>query len=134
VTEPFFVTVEDVDDIHAESLRRFGGSDGLRDRGLLESAAATPQASFGGDYLHPTIFDMAAAYAFHLAENQPFVDGNKRAALGAALVFLMLNDIDVDDPEERLYEAMIEIARHSMNKKGLAELLRELSLMPPTAP
>jgi death-on-curing protein len=63
VTEPFFLTVEDVEDIHAESLSRFGGSDGLRDRGLLESAVGTPQAGFGGEYLHPTLFEMAAAYA-----------------------------------------------------------------------
>jgi death-on-curing protein len=130
VTEPFFLTVEDVEDIHAESLRRFGGSDGLRDRGLLESAAATPQAGFGGEYLHPTLLDMAAAYAFHLAENQPFVDGNKRMALGSALVFLQLNGLEVDDPDERLYDAMIGIARHALDKKGLAALFGDLSQAP----
>jgi death on curing protein len=130
VTEPFFLTVEDVQDIHAESLARFGGSAGLRDRGLLESAVATPQAGFGGQYLHPTLFDMAAAYAFHLAENQPFVDGNKRAALGAALVFLKLNGIEVEDPQERLYDAMISIATHALDKRGLASLFTELSQAP----
>jgi len=88
---------------------------------------ATPQAGFGGEYLHPTLWDMAAAYAFHLAENQPFVDGNKRAALGAALVFLELNGIQVDDPEDRLYDAMIAIATHALDKKGLAATFRELS-------
>jgi death on curing protein len=126
VTEPFFLTVEDVEEIHAESLARFGGSHGIRDRGLLESAVATPQAGFGGAYLHATLFDMAAAYAFHIAENQPFVDGNKRAALGAALVFLKVNDIDVDDSEERLYSAMIAIATRELDKNGLAALLRKL--------
>ena len=120
MTEPFFLTVGDVEEIHAESLARFGGSHGIRDRGLLESAVAPPQAGFGGANPHATLFDMAAADAFHIAENQPFVDGNKRAALGAALVFLKVNDIDVDDPEERLYSAMIAIATHELDKNGLA--------------
>ena len=127
MSEPFFLTVDDVEDIHAESLARFGGSDGIRDRGLLESAVAMAQSGFGGEYLHPTVFDMAAAYAFHLAQNQPFVDGNKRSALGAALVFLKLNDIEIVDPEERLYDAMIAMATHALDKEGMAALLRELA-------
>jgi death on curing protein len=70
---------------------------------------------------------MAAAYAFHIAENQPFVDGNKRAALGAALVFLELNGTDIDDPDERLFHAMIAIATGALDKNGLAQLFRELA-------
>jgi len=127
VTEPLFLNVDDVEEIHAESLARFGGSHGIRDRGLLESAVATPQAGFGDEYLHATLFDMTAAYAFHIAQNQPFVDGNKRAALGAALVFLDLNGVKVDDPEGRLYDAMIAIATHELDKAGLAAVLRELA-------
>lgn len=127
MSEPVFLTVDDVEAIHGESLVRFGGGSGIRDRGLLESAVATPQAGFGGDYLHATLFDMAAAYAFHIAENQPFADGNKRAGLGAALVFLLLNGVDVDDAEGRLYEAMIAIAGRTLDKVGLAALLRELA-------
>jgi death-on-curing protein len=130
VTEPLFLNVDDVEEIHAESLARFGGSHGIRDRALLESAVATPQAGFGDEYLHPTLFDMAAAYAFHIAQNQPFVDGNKRAALGAALVFLDLNGVDVDDPEGRLYDAMIAIATRRLDKAGLAAVLRELAPPP----
>ena len=132
MSEPFFLTVEDVEDIHAESLNRFGGSHGVRDRGLLESAVAMPQAGFGGEYLHPTLHDMAAAYAFHIAENQPFVDGNKRAALGAALVFLRLNGTDIDDPDEHLFKAMIDIATGALDKDGLAHLLRQLAEPPAT--
>jgi len=71
---------------------------------------------------------MAAAYAFHIAQNQPFLDGNKRTGLVAALVFLDLNGITVLDPQERLYIAMIAIAERRMDKQGLAELLRELSV------
>lgn len=70
---------------------------------------------------------VAGAIRFHLAENQPFVDGNKRAALGAGLTFLRLNGYDVDDPEERLYAAMIAIAKRELDKGGLADLLRTLA-------
>ena len=78
MTEPQFLTLEDVLVIHEEQLNAFGGLDGIRDQGLLESAVMMPQASFGGEYLHSSIFEMASAYAFHIAENQPFLDGNKR--------------------------------------------------------
>ena len=87
--EPEFLTVEDVLQIHDEQLSAYGGATGIRDQGLLESAVAMPQASFGGAYLHEDLPHMAAAYAFHIAQNQPFLDGNKRTGLVAALVFLI---------------------------------------------
>ena len=86
-----------------------------------------PQASFGGEYLHGDLFAMAAAYAFHIAQNQAFVDGNKRTGLLSAIVFLDLNGILISDPESRLYQAMIDIAEKTMDKFGLADLLRELA-------
>lgn len=125
---PEFLTVEDVLQIHDEQLSAYGGAEGVRDRGLLESAVATPQVSFGGQYLHEGLHHMAAAYAFHVAQNQPFLDGNKRTGLVAALVFLDLNGITVFDPEERLYDAMIAVAERRMDKERLAELLRELAV------
>jgi death-on-curing protein len=79
--EPDFLSVEDVIFLHDEQLVRFGGAAGIRDQGLLESAVGMPQASFGGEFLHADLFAMAAAYAFHIAQNQAFVDGNKRALL-----------------------------------------------------
>lgn len=85
--EPEFLSLEDVLLIHDEQLEAYGGIQGIRDKGLLESAVMTAQASFGGEYLHQDLFEMAAAYAFHIAENQPFLDGNKRTALVSALVF-----------------------------------------------
>src|SRR5215217_1376194 len=85
------LTVEIVREIHAEALARFGGSDGLRELALLESAVAAPQASFGGKSPYQDIVEVAAAYLFHLCQNHPFIDGNKRAALGACIVFLRLN-------------------------------------------
>ena len=125
--EPDFLALDEVLEFHQQQLAAYGGIQGVRDQGLLESAVAMPQASFGGEYLHTDLFRMAAAYAFHLAENQPFLDGNKRTALMTALVFLDLNGYVVLDPAERLYEAMIAIANKHFDKAQLAELLRELS-------
>ena len=124
---PEFLEVEDVLALHAEALRRFGGRPGVRDPGLLESAVGQARAIFGGAWLHPDLFSMAAAYAFHIAENQVFVDGNKRAALGAALMFLDLNEIELDDPDGRLYGAMIAISAGELDKAGLARLFHELA-------
>lgn len=125
--EPDFLTVEEVLVIHDEQIEEYGGIRGIRDQGLLESAVMMPQASFGGDYLHQNLFEMAAAYAFHIAENQPFLDGNKRTALVSALVFLDINGFEILDESMRLYEAMIAIANKDMDKYDLAELLKELS-------
>ncbi|MDP2350602.1 MAG: type II toxin-antitoxin system death-on-curing family toxin [Chloroflexota bacterium] len=125
--ELLFLTVPEVLALHKDQLRLFGGADGLRDAALLESAVAAPMSTFDGVYLHEGIFQMAAAYAFHLAENQPFLDGNKRTALNAALVFLDINGWVVLDPEMRLYDAMIALSTHELDKQGLATLLRELA-------
>lgn len=105
----------------------FGGSEALRDRGLLGSAIAMPEASFGGEYVHTGIFEKAGAYAFHIAENQPFVDGNKRAALFSGLMFLEIQGYEVNDPDEHLYDAMIALAKRKLGKDGLAKILKSLS-------
>jgi death-on-curing protein len=96
---PDFLSVVEVLFLHEEQLARYGGGTGIRDIGLLESAVAQPQATFGSEYLHADLFQMAAAYAFHIAQNQPFVDGNKRTGLVAALVFLDLNGVFAEDTE-----------------------------------
>ena len=93
---PYFLTLEEVLKIHENQIECYGGSHGVRDQGLLQSAIAQPEASFGGDYLHKDVFEMAAAYLFHIVENHPFVDGNKRAGTAAALVFLDLNGVELD--------------------------------------
>jgi death-on-curing protein len=125
--EPLFLSLEEVLALHQDQLRLFGGSDGVRDRGVLEAAVAMAAATFDGTYLHSDLFEMAAAYAFHIAEGQPFVDGNKRAALNAALVFLDLNGWLVTDPEMRLYDEMIGFATGKCEKAQFAELLRSLA-------
>ena len=96
--EPRFLTLEDVLSLHEDQLERYGGMAGMRDAGGLESAVETARATFDGQYLHDGLFAMAAAYAFHIAESQAFVDGNKRTGLNAALVFLLLNGWLVRDP------------------------------------
>jgi len=125
--EPLFLTFAEVLEIQRLQVELYGGDWALRDRGLLESALAVPESSFGGEFLHPTLFAMAAAYAYHIAENQPFVDGNKRTGLAAALVFLALNGIEIEDPKGRLYQVMIDLATHKISKDGLAALLEALS-------
>lgn len=110
--------------IHADQVSRYGGSAGVRDMGLLESAVAMPQASFGGEFAHPTIFDMAAAYLFHLAKNHPFVDGNKRVALATALVFLRLNRVTIRMVENDEYDLVIRVATGEVGKDAIAKYLR----------
>jgi len=126
-SDPVFLTVEDVLALHDDQVRLFGGADGIRDGGALDSAVAMPESTFDGSYLHEDVFQMAAAYAFHIAENQPFVDGNKRTGLNAAIVFLDLNGWLVLDPSERLVDAMLALASGRLDKLGLAHLLREVS-------
>jgi death-on-curing protein len=122
-----FLTMAEVVEIHLDQVERYGGRGGIRDIGLLESAIAMPEASFNGELLHQNIFEMAAAYAFHICRNHPFVDGNKRTALACALVFLELNGVSLPDPEARLYSIMMELAAGKLDKKRLAEILRNLS-------
>lgn len=127
MTGPLFLTLAEVLEIHREQLDSHGGRGGVRDIGLLESAVAMPQSGFCGEYHHRSLFDMAAAYAFHIAENQPFIDGNKRVGLASALVFLDINGVDINDPEDRLYDAMMALGSKKMGKPRLAELLESLS-------
>ena len=126
MAEPAFLSLAEAIEIHADQLRRYGGQDGVRDFGLLESALAQPEASFAGQWLHQGLYDMAAAYAYYLCQNHPFIDGNKRAALACALVFLELNGLTIRDPKGLLVEAMVRVASGALNKAGLAKLLREL--------
>lgn len=121
--EPVFLTLDEILAIQAEQIQRYGGTEGLRDRGLLESAIAMPAASYAGEFLHSNLFEMAAAYLFHLCNNHPFLDGNKRTALAACLAFLWLNDLEiVADPDE-IAELVLAVADGSVGKAQLAVYL-----------
>jgi death on curing protein len=125
---PVFLTLNEVVVLHAIQLDRFGGLDGIRDAGLLESALAMPQAGFGDQYAHSDVFEMAAAYLFHLVKNHPFADGNKRVGFHAAFVFLKLNGWVLDMPEDAAYHLVIATAEGRASKTEIAAAFRKNSL------
>jgi death-on-curing protein len=129
--EPIFLDVEDVLEVHADQLEVFGGGAGLRDRGLLESAVAQPQASFGGAFAHNGLFAMAAAYLFHIVQNHPFVDGNKRVGLLAAIVFLDVNGISIAHPSDALYELTMGVAEGRIQTAAIAAELERIAKAKP---
>lgn len=112
--------------IHADQINCFGGSPGLRDEGLLDSALAQPQATFGGELLHSTISEQAGAYLFHLAMNHPFVDGNKRTAFAAMDVFLRMNSYCLNLKDDEAYECVIQVVRGGLSKTDLMSRLAEV--------
>ncbi|MEO8705523.1 MAG: type II toxin-antitoxin system death-on-curing family toxin [Kofleriaceae bacterium] len=115
-----FLGLEEVISLHVEQVERYGGIEGIRDLGLLESAVAVAEASFGGAYLHATLPEMAAAYLFHLAQNHPFVDGNKRVAAAAMFMFLFLNDLVLSCSEDELVELTLGVASGETTKAEVA--------------
>ena len=126
-----YLTLGEVVALHDAIITRTGGASGLRDFGALDSALAQPKATFGGEDLHSTLEDKAAALGFSLAQNHPFVDGNKRVAHAAMETFLMLNGAEIEasvDEQERL---MLEVARGLHNRKALAAWLRNHLHHPP---
>ena len=115
-----FLGLDEVLALHGDQIERYGGSDGVRDLGLLESAVAVPEASFGGDYLHATLPEMAAAYLFHLAENHAFVDGNKPVAAAAMFMFLYLNGLALSCSEDELVRLTLGVASGKTTKAEVA--------------
>ena len=117
---PNFIITSMVLSMHARQIERFGGTSGVRDEGLLESALAQPQATFGGQLLHPTISEQAAAYLYHLAMNHPFIDGNKRTAFAVADTFLRLNGCNLNLMDDRAYDLVMQVAQGTMTKEELS--------------
>ena len=123
---PKFLTLEDVLSIHAKQLSLFGGTPGVREQGLLESAISQPRSTFGGEYLHPDLFSMASAYLFHLIQNHAFIDGNKRTGLLAALVFLKINGVSINKELLELYDLTMAVAQGQLDKEEIAKILKNL--------
>ncbi len=122
----FHLTVEIVLEIHAEAIAGFGGSPGLREPALLESAVAAPQASWAGRSPYTDLTEVAAAYLFYLCRNHPFVDGNKRVALGACLVFLKLNGVETP-PDGPDWETLtLDVAASRIDRDATTERLRAI--------
>jgi death on curing protein len=119
-----FLHVEDVLDLHDAQVSLYGGEHGVRDMGLLESAVAQPRATFDREYLHKDLFEMAAAYLFHIVQNHPFLDGNKRTGAVAGLVFLDINGIEINAPKGSLYDLTMSVATGQADKVQIAEYFR----------
>ena len=119
-----FLEVQDLLSLHADQVALYGGTHGVRDMGLLESAIAQPRATFGGEYLHKGLFEMAAAYLFHLVKNHPFFDGNKRTGAVASLAFLDINGVEIDAPEGSIYDLTIAVAVGHAGKTQIADFFR----------
>ncbi len=122
---PDFLSLAEVLEIHRDQIERYGGKRGIRDLGLLQSALAMPAAGFGGRYLHGDLFEMAAAYLFHIISNHPFVDGNKRTGAVAALVFLLLNGMEIKTDEDLFEQTVRSLAEGKVGKTAIAEFFRE---------
>jgi death on curing protein len=124
---PKFPDLSTVLRIHDRQIEKFSGTSGLRDRGLLESALAQPQASFGEEFLHPDLPQQAAAYLYHIALNHPFVDGNKRTAFAVAVTetFLRLNGCGLSLSDEQTYQLVIEVVEGRISKKELSRCLEQ---------
>lgn len=122
--EPVFLELGEILQIHQDQLERYGGTAGIRDVGLLQSAAAMPRAGIADRYLHEDLFEMAAAYLYHIVRDHPFVDGNKRSGTVAALVFLVLNDVEVAVDEDELENVVRSVAEGTVTKSDIADLFR----------
>jgi death on curing protein len=120
----YFLTVGDVLQIHIDQITLYGGEPSVRDEGLLESAIQMPLSSFDGALLHQDIFEMAAAYLYHIVRNHPFVDGNKRTGTVAAILFLEMNGIDIEADEFDVVDLVLSVVAGQTTKQQVAEFLR----------
>lgn len=122
---PKFISCSLAVTIHYEQVETLGGTAGIRDIGLLESALAQPQTTFGGELLHPTLYEQAAAYLFHLSRNHPFIDGNKRTALAIMITFLSLNQHQLTLSQDETYTLVMGVAQGDISKAELATFLEQ---------
>lgn len=126
----YFLPVDLVKQVHAAAIAGFGGSDGLRDEALLESAVAAPQATFGGRSVYASLEEVAAAYLFYLCRNHPFVDGNKRVALGSCLVFLRLNGLEPGPDGPDWEQLVLDVAASRIDRDETTRRLKALRRKP----
>ncbi|MGC4014025.1 MAG: type II toxin-antitoxin system death-on-curing family toxin [Luteolibacter sp.] len=124
----FHLTVEIAHEIHEEAITQFGGAPGIREIALLESAAAAPQAGFGGKSVYVDAIDVAGAYLFYLCSNHPFIDGNKRVALGSCIVFLRINGYTTVEDGQAWEDLTFGVAAGTIDRTAATEMLRSLVL------
>jgi death-on-curing protein len=116
-----FLTIERVIAIHDYMIMNYGGLNGIRDVGLLASAIEMPKATMFGEYLHPSIYDKAAAYLYHIIGNHPFIDANKRTGSASALIFLDMNNIELSVNEAELEELVVRTAQGQTEKAEISK-------------
>jgi len=119
-------SLEQVKRLHLAVLKQHGGSDGIRDLSLLESALAAPQATFGGNPIMSDVPEIAAAYLFYLCKNHPFIDGNKRVAMATCIVFLRLNGETPAPDSQQWTDLVLDVAASKLDRDGTTDRLREL--------
>jgi len=124
---PLFLDLDRVLRTHHSLIEAYGGAEGIRDVGLLHSAIAMPQASFGGEFLHKDLFEMAAAYLYHIVQNHPFLDGNKRTGAAVAIIFLTINDVTIDADEEGVVDLTLAVAQGNAGKQEIAAFFRRIA-------
>jgi len=122
-----FLPLHEVIKLHLDQITTFGGTNGIRDIEMLKSALHIPQATYDGQFLHVTIYEMAAAYLFHVAKNHPFIDGNKRTGTMAMLVFLAINNYSFNAPKKELLKTVLLVAQGKINKPELAIFIKKWS-------
>jgi death-on-curing protein len=122
---PEFLGLDEVLEVHRELVEVYGGSHGVRDLGLLQSALAMPQAGIGGKYFHADLFEMAAAHLFHIVANHPFLDGNKRTGAITSLQFLFLNDVEIRATGSAFERLILGVARGEVGKHQITEFFRK---------
>jgi death on curing protein len=120
-----FLTLEEVEEIHADQLARYGGRDGYINKGLIESAVESPKQTMFGQRLHEDVADMASVYLFQISESQGFVDGNKRTGAAACNTFLLMNGYELACDEMELYDVTMRVANKHIDREGVAAWIRE---------
>jgi death-on-curing protein len=130
LTEPVFLGLDDVIAIHNDQIKRYGGRTGIRDIDLLKSAAAVPAAGYNNGYFHLDVYEMAAAYLFHIVRDHPFVDENKRTGAVASIVFLTMNGVDINADEDAFERLIIATAEGKIDKASIAQFFRDNSENP----
>mgnify|MGYP001591471064 CR=1 FL=1 len=121
---PRFLFLDEVIQIHADQIERYGGSPGVRDADLLSSAVGMAEAGFGDQYLHSDLFEMAAAYLYHIVQNHPFIDGNKRVGVMAAFTFLKLNGLTLRANDTEFESVVLDVAQGKLGKAAIAAFFR----------
>jgi len=128
MNDVIFIKPEHIFRLHKLAIDDFGGAMDIRDADLIDSAISQPMATFGGEFLHASIYEMAAAYYYHISQNQGFSDGNKRTGFLALYTFLKINGYDLTVPSEYVWPVLLKVASGILEKADLAEFLSQHSV------